>query len=312
SDGSIIFIFLLLYAFNALCFSFATSTFFTSGSAASMAAQIVWTVLYLWYALFNTFDLRSSFSFTVRMVNCLNPNIALSYGITFLAQCETQANGLRWDLLFTPLTLLEQLTIGHCFVMLVLDGICLVLITWYVETVCPGGGGGPQKPWFCFLKSYWFPTSQSKKEVFLDNPGIKAPEQTDSVKIEPEPNLKASIDVVDLSKTYGTSFFKKMFRCQFGQVGGKKAVDRLNLKMYRGQITALLGHNGAGKSTTFSMLTGVTTPTSGTAYIDGFDIRTSLSQIRKRIGLCPQYNILFNSLSVMEHLEFFCKLKVEG
>ncbi|VDM62451.1 unnamed protein product [Angiostrongylus costaricensis] len=79
--------------------------------------------------------------------------------------------------------------------------------------------------------------------------------------------------------------------------------------MYHGQITALLGHNGAGKSTTFSMLTGVTAPSSGTAYIDDYDIRTNLPQIRKRTGLCPQYNILFNSLTVIEHLEFFCKLK---
>lgn len=39
------------------------------------------------------------------------------------------------------------------------------------------------------------------------------------------------------------------------------------------------------------------------------DIRTSLPAIRRRMGLCPQYNILFNSLTVMEHLEFFCKLK---
>lgn len=55
---------------------------------------------------------------------------------------------------------------------------------------------------------------------------------------------------------------------------------------------------------------GVSSPSSGTAYIDDYDIRTSLPQVRKQTGLCPQYNILFNSLTVMEHLEFFCKLKV--
>ncbi|KHJ82963.1 ABC transporter, ATP-binding protein, partial [Oesophagostomum dentatum] len=53
----------------------------------------------------------------------------------------------------------------------------------------------------------------------------------------------------------------------------------------------------------------VTAPSSGTAYIDDYDIRTSLPQVRKQTGLCPQYNILFSSLTVMEHLEFFCKLK---
>lgn len=42
----------------------------------------------------------------------------------------------------------------------------------------------------------------------------------------------------------------------FSNKPGKRAVDSLNLKMYKGQITALLGHNGAGKTTTMSMLTG--------------------------------------------------------
>lgn len=102
-------------------------------------------------------------------------------------------------------------------------------------------------------------------------------------------------------------------------------MDNLNLEMYSGQITALLGHNGAGKSTTFSILTGtilfckmtrsssftgVTTPSAGTAYVDGYDIRRSLPDIRKKLGFCPQYNILFGFLSVMEHLEFFCTVSL--
>lgn len=88
-----------------------------------------------------------------------------------------------------------------------------------------------------------------------------------------------------------------------------QAVSNLNLKMYPGQCTVLLGHNGAGKSTTFSMLTGVASPSNGTAYINNFDIRSSLPKIRREMGLCPQYNTLFAFMTVMEHLEFFAKLK---
>lgn len=75
------------------------------------------------------------------------------------------------------------------------------------------------------------------------------------------------------------------------------------------QITVLLGHNGAGKSTTMSMLTGLFSPTAGTAYIDGKDIRTDLNSIRGSLGLCPQHNVLFNELTVREHITFFSKLK---
>ncbi|KAK5979601.1 ABC transporter domain-containing protein, partial [Trichostrongylus colubriformis] len=193
--------------------------------------------------------------------------------------------------------------------MLIVDGIILMIITWYVEAVYPGGEGVPQKPWFFLLKSYWFPYSQGKKSAASQSVRDVPSKNREFVKLEKEPDLKATINVVGLSKTYGTSIFKKLLDCQFGRLGEKKAVDDLNLKIYYGQITALLGHNGAGKSTTFSMLTGVTSPSSGTAYIDDYDIRTSLPQVRKQTGLCPQYNILFNSLTVMEHLEFFCKLK---
>ncbi|CAJ0597121.1 unnamed protein product [Cylicocyclus nassatus] len=279
SDGSIMFVFFLLYAFNALYFAFAISTFMQSGTAATLMAVIGWMLLYFWHAMFSIFDMEAPYPLRVRLVNCLNPDIAMAYGIQFLSQYETQADGLHWGRLFTPPTPDQRLTIGHCFVMLLVDGILLMLITWYVEAVYPGGEGVPQKPWFFLQKSYWFPSSQAKRSEDSEKSMADGNERS-FAKIEPEPNLRATINVVNLSKTYGTSFFKKLIDCQFGKLGEKKAVDRLNLKMYYGQITALLGHNGAGKSTTFSMLTGVTSPSSGTAYIDDYDIRTSLPQGR--------------------------------
>ena len=87
------------------------------------------------------------------------------------------------------------------------------------------------------------------------------------------------------------------------------AVDGLSLNLYSGQITAFLGHNGAGKTTTMSLLTGIYPPTAGTAYIEGKDIRGSMDDIRNSLGICPQYNVLFDDLTVEEHLWFYAKLK---
>ncbi|KAK2540324.1 Abca4 [Columba guinea] len=89
----------------------------------------------------------------------------------------------------------------------------------------------------------------------------------------------------------------------------KPAVDGMNITFYEGQITAFLGHNGAGKTTTMSILTGLFPPTSGTVLIDGLDIQTHMDSIRHRIGMCPQYNILFNQLTVAEHILFYSQLK---
>lgn len=89
----------------------------------------------------------------------------------------------------------------------------------------------------------------------------------------------------------------------------KVAVRDLSLNMFEGQITVLLGHNGAGKTTTMSMLTGMLPPTSGTAIVNGYNIRTNMKMVRDSLGLCPQHNILFDDLTVGEHLYFFSKLK---
>lgn len=58
------------------------------------------------------------------------------------------------------------------------------------------------------------------------------------------------------------------------------AVDDLNLGVSRGECFGLLGINGAGKTTTFKMLTGDVVPTSGTAFLEGFDITTNSKQVR--------------------------------
>ena len=68
---------------------------------------------------------------------------------------------------------------------------------------------------------------------------------------------------------------------------GFTAVKDLNVKMYTGQIFALLGHNGAGKTTVISMLTGLLTPTSGEAQVFGLDVFTDITSVRQFLGVCP-------------------------
>ena len=82
-------------------------------------------------------------------------------------------------------------------------------------------------------------------------------------------------------------------------------MDNVTFNAFEGEITALLGHNGAGKTTTMSMLTGLFSPTSGDAKINGYNIRSDMTKARDSLGLCPQHNMLFPSLTVFEHLIFF-------
>jgi ATP-binding cassette, subfamily A (ABC1), member 3 len=90
---------------------------------------------------------------------------------------------------------------------------------------------------------------------------------------------------------------------------GFTAVKDLNVKMYTGQIFALLGHNGAGKTTVISMLTGLLSPTAGEAQAFGHDIFSDITSVREFLGVCPQHNILFDMLTPREHLEIFSDFK---
>src|ERR1700755_1854340 len=86
--------------------------------------------------------------------------------------------------------------------------------------------------------------------------------------------------------------------------GSKAAVDGLNLTVPRGSFFGFLGPNGAGKSTTIRMLIGLTPPTSGEIEILGFRMPHDETEIKRRIGLVPDENLLFDRLTGFEYLEF--------
>jgi len=87
--------------------------------------------------------------------------------------------------------------------------------------------------------------------------------------------------------------------------GDFTAASDIRFEAGRGQIFGLLGPNGAGKSTTFKMLCGLTTPTSGTGSVAGFDLRTARADARQSLGYMAQKFSLYADLSVRMNLSFF-------
>lgn len=91
--------------------------------------------------------------------------------------------------------------------------------------------------------------------------------------------------------------------------GATLAVDQLSLDVPRGEIFGFLGPNGAGKTTSIQMMVGLLDPTSGDVLIEGQSIRGRRARgarddVFRRVGVCPQENILWEKLTCLEQLEF--------
>ncbi len=84
------------------------------------------------------------------------------------------------------------------------------------------------------------------------------------------------------------------------------AVDKLNLDIEQGELFSLLGVNGAGKTTTIKMLTCLTKPTAGDAFVGGKSITKEPKLVKEMIGVSPQETAVAPNLSVKENLELIC------
>uniref|UniRef100_A0A4X2KJX8 ABC transporter domain-containing protein n=1 Tax=Vombatus ursinus TaxID=29139 RepID=A0A4X2KJX8_VOMUR len=293
SDPTLVFFFLLCFAIATISFSFMISVFFTKANLAVATGGIIYFFSYLpfFYISFNIFHMTHF----MKLASCLFSNVAMALGVLFMIKLEGRGIGIQWKHVL-KISMSEKFGFGEVLIMLLIDSILYGLVTWYVETVFPGRYGIPQ-PWYFFvMPSYWSgrPRNVANTEELENN--LNTPERKAYIQDEPK-DLFAGIRICNLSKVL------------FHRNTMKKAVNNLTLNMYEGQITVLLGHNGAGKTTILSMLTGLLPPTSGKAYLSSYEISQDIVQIRKSLGLCPQHDILFDYMTVAEHLYFYVQLK---
>lgn len=87
------------------------------------------------------------------------------------------------------------------------------------------------------------------------------------------------------------------------------AVDNLNLTVNKGELFSLLGVNGAGKTTTIKMLSCLTQPTDGDAFLNGKSIRSQAAAVKSLIAVSPQETAVALGLTVRENLELICGIQ---
>ncbi|XP_015840360.1 phospholipid-transporting ATPase ABCA3 isoform X2 [Tribolium castaneum] len=285
SNPIILFLFLLFYVCATITFCFSVSVFFSKANTAATVAGLLWFLSYAPYLFLQS--QYEQLSLSTKMLVSLGSNTAMAYGFQLFLMFESTTEGIQWHNMWQPITQDDSLTLGLILVMLAIDTLIYLFIALYIEAVFPGDFGTPQPWYFPLTCSYWCGYPKGAHVHPFDD------SKQDEEFFEKNENLNPKIEIRNLRKVFGK----------------KTAVNNLTLTIYGNQITVLLGHNGAGKTTTMSMLIGIIPPTSGIAMILGRDIQTNMKNIRANIGLCPQHNILFDELTVKEHLYFFCKLK---
>ncbi|KAM3857848.1 phospholipid-transporting ATPase ABCA1 [Diretmus argenteus] len=290
SDPSVIFVFLLVFCMATITQCFFISVFFSKANLAAACGGLIYFVLYLPHVL--CYAWRDVMGFQAKVAVSLLSCVAFGYGCENFAKYEEQGIGIQWSNIGESPEEGDRYNFIVSIVMMLFDALFYWLLTWYIENVFPGQYGIPRPWYFPFTASYWCGTAS----VTDIDPGLlKDPGVHNDYLEKPPPHLKAGVSIRNLVKIYKT--------------GKKLAVDGLSADFYENQITSFLGHNGAGKTTTMSILTGLFPPTSGTALINGYDIHNDMDSIRKHLGMCPQHNVLFNELTVEEHIYFYARLK---
>ncbi|XP_004676587.1 PREDICTED: ATP-binding cassette sub-family A member 13 [Condylura cristata] len=298
SNAFIIFLFLLNFGVSVVMLSYFLSAFFSQANIAALCASLVYMISFLPYIVLLV--LHNQLSAIIQMFLCLLSTTAFGQGIFFVTFLEGQEAGIQWNNMYQAP---EQvgMTFGWVCWMILFDSGLYFLCGWYFSNLIPGTFG-LKKPWyFPFTTSYWKnicgfmekkPCTLNSGLIFFNenfaNKG--SPLQNGEVKLEAGP---PGVSLVSVSKEYEHH----------------KAVQDLTLTFHSDQITALLGTNGAGKTTVISMLTGLYPPTSGTIVINGKNLKTDLSVVRTELGVCPQRDVLFDNLTVLEHLLLFASIK---
>ncbi|XP_026281728.1 cholesterol transporter ABCA5 isoform X3 [Frankliniella occidentalis] len=294
SSYTLLFLNVTAYGCSSIMITFVLSTFFNNARTAGLLASFVTTLLSLVFLLETGLDVHSTAGKCI--LGLLSP-LAFAKVLYLAIAMEMNGVGLTWVTMWEG----PQPTPGVYFLLQFVDILLYGLLAYYLDNVLPNEHSIRRSPLFFLNPMFWC----NKKSVRATATANGEPftylttEETESGDIEPvPPELKGreAIRIEDLHKTFNTCFKP-----------GVKAVNGINLTIYEGQITAILGHNGAGKTTLFNILLGCTAPTSGTAYIYGYDIRNAndMQVVRRMTGVCPQFDILFKTLTAREHLHFY-------
>jgi ABC-type multidrug transport system ATPase subunit len=274
-----LFFLLWVYAISLLAFGFVVAAVINADKAAGLVASLGSLLLALpQYAL-------PYVPFAAQYVIALSSPAALSMTLTKAITDD------GFDTFFSS----SEWTVGSGIVMMLIDTVLYLLLALYLDAVWPYRDFGvPRHPLFC-VGGGRSGAANERDMDHMDGGGRDGDAHADPRDFEvlQYSASDVAVSLADVQKHYGE----------------KKAVRGVSLDLLKGEIVGLLGQNGAGKSSLISVMTGVLPATSGSVSIFGVDLAVSPTAARSALGVCAQSDILFDELTVIEHMRLFASIK---
>ena len=315
------FIYLFLLLFLWALDVFALIFFFQSFIDKTRVALILSLLIYFVMFFLSMACMSSTGDKSIKIVLSIFPPVCIQLGIILFGHFEGNFRQFHSADFFKTYT---NYCIGIMNLMQIVDFLLYLFLGYYLQNILPHEFG-IKRPWYFLCTSnYWCGSNKNKNEnpKNLNQDIAILDKEIDEGKDSQERKLKQK----EIKKSKNSKNFEgeELYRDKtkpddalriqnivkiFGD--GKKAVDHVSLNFYKDEIFALLGHNGAGKTTLISMLTGLYEATEGDAYYDDYNILDSnnMEEFRTILGICPQHDVLFDDLTIREHLEMFCIFK---
>uniref|UniRef100_A0A3B3Y4Z8 ABC transporter domain-containing protein n=1 Tax=Poecilia mexicana TaxID=48701 RepID=A0A3B3Y4Z8_9TELE len=309
SNGFLVFLYLCDVGLNIISFCYLISSFFDKTYIAGLSGSLIYILSFFPFII--VMSVETNLTLSQKSALSLFSPTCFSYASQYISRYEAQGEGIQWSNSYTSPIAGDTSTFGWLCWFLLFDSLLYFLIGAYIRTVFPGKYGIPAPWYFPFKLSFWtdmcssFQTNKSagkgllfsnimqkNQPVFADGKG-KGKSSLSYEAGEDFSELPVGVALHGLTKTYGD----------------KTAIQNLNVNFHEGHVTSLLGHNGAGKTTTMSLLTGLYPPTSGSIEVYGRDMQTNIEKVRRELGVCMQYDVLFDHMTVKEHLLLYGQIK---
>jgi ABC-type multidrug transport system fused ATPase/permease subunit len=172
-------------------------------------------------------------SFAVKFLFAFINNMSMGMGVLLIGVFESTGTGLSFSNISDGINITDHFSMAHILFIMFLNNFLHIFLLYYFDNVLPGDHG-IAKPWNFIFKNLYGNKRNNESTINIGN------------NIEMETKALIENESIYSSKKIGIKIMN-LFKV-FKQLGQKKrAVDNLSLNIYEGQITVLLGHNGAGK-----------------------------------------------------------------